>query len=119
MAEGYANIMGEGLEDYANFGMDNYGDGETLASTNGNKGLRATITATDKPYNEKTATDQEKFEHRSDNGEIDYKREQLSRKVDIDIPVIKKDDKQHHKMEIITRTSPSEFTKKQKNMENL
>jgi hypothetical protein len=67
MAEGYASIMGEGLENYANFGMYNYGDGEALASANNHKGLRPPTSVFDPQYKAN-----QEFERRVDNGEVDY-----------------------------------------------
>ena len=55
----YANIMGDSLQDYAEFGMDNYTD-KTLATTNEHVGL-------------KTPTDNEVFDGRAENGEVDYR----------------------------------------------
>jgi hypothetical protein len=74
MAEGYADIMGEGLEDYANFGMSNYDEGNkdgsprSLASKNNHNGLRPPTSVFDPQYK----TNQE-FEGRVDKGEVDYK----------------------------------------------
>ena len=99
MAEEYSNIMGEGLLDYATFGMNNYGNGKTLASTNNHIGL-SPLTDTSKARSV--------FEERSGNGEVEYKREQVSRGVVFNQSLA------DHKMEVITRESPDKFTKEQK-----
>ncbi len=63
----YANIMGNSLEDYAEFGMWNYTD-YTLATSNTHNGLTPPKSVFDTNYDKAT----QNFENRVDGGEIDY-----------------------------------------------
>ncbi len=99
----YSNLMGDSMEDYANFAMYNYTD-STLASTNSHNGIEVSTSVFDPNYD--TAT--QNFENRNANGELEYRREQVSRGVMVDWAPA------DHKMEVITRTNPDEFTIAQK-----
>jgi hypothetical protein len=65
----YANIMGDSLQDYAEFGMWNYTDGKTLATTNTHNGLTPSTSIFSPNYNQAT----QNFENRVDGGGVDYR----------------------------------------------
>lgn len=103
----YSNLMGDSMEDYANFAMYNYTD-STLASTNSHNGIEVPTSVFDPNYD--TAT--QNFENRNANGELEYRVELIGRDLSIPIPFVDPDAK--HAFNVISGDSSSYFTQEEK-----